>query len=623
MAEVVDSPNEISLNAVRYKLARPVQPVLASIYPGRVTIGDPGRDSNPNASVLALSSWQGGVGVYQVAENVAPDRSWWSTCQQRYKNKLVLPGLAVLTAASGVSGSFTIGAIGELADEIYAAFGTSVRKYNNTTDSWGSSLHTLPAVATDCIRVRMGGVVYLVFAHTGGYTYTSDGVAFTDDTKDTKFLAFWNDKLWGIDNTGLLWSASAIGTEANDAQLPLPDGYVTDLFVARDAAGDPILYAATKEGLYAHDLANTKFVATDWDLPLHPYGGNGCAVWRGSVYFPAGLGIYKYIAGTDSPVITIIGPDLDDGLPADKRGTIRQLVSSHNDLLAVLDGTTAPGSASDNFATSGLGSHRGAVIDPDVGYSCILGWNDVGWEVKWLSGSTAKALTYGHVSNAYGVYRLWWALGDRIYYMRIPSDVINPSEVTDFPYGASSEHITPWYNMSQMEIDKLVLRLHVDVLDASATESVAVSYGLNLASSWTALGTLTSNGVTTYEFPNSSTPRGTAFRWIRFKVELARGSTNTLSPQVVNLTMEYRKKLPIKWGWQVMLDINNEYKGNTPMQQRAALLAAISSTTLVEFTYRDDTSGTRNYYVDITQSQGLEYTGPDERGQVSMMLIAR
>ena len=622
MAATVVETSEISLNGVYY-LVRSVQPGLASVYPERQVIGDVGRDSNPNASVLALSSWQGGIGVYQVGEAVTPDRSWWSTCQQRYKNNLVLPGLAVLTAASGVSGSFNVGTMGELNSEIYAAFGTSIRKYNNTTDSWGSSLATLPAVATDAITFRLNDVVYLAFATTGGYTYTSDGVTWTDDTTDTLYMTFWNDGLWGIDSTGQLWASFSIGNESNEAQLPLPDSYVTDLFVARDAAGDPIIYASTKVGLYAHDFSAQKFVETELKLPLHPYGGNGSVKWRDSTYVPAGLGVYQYINGANSAVITIVGPDRDDGLPSDQRGTIKQLIASHNDLLAIVDATTAPGTALDAFDSGGLGSHMTSVIEPDIGYSSILGWNGVGWEVKWLSGSTAKAITSAYVSNAYSVYRLWWALGEAIYYMRIPADIINPSEVTDFPYATSGEHITPWFNVGQMEIDKLALRLRVDTLGLSSTETVTVAYGLNLSTSWTSLGAISSDGITTYEFPNSATPTGTEFRWIRWKLTFARGSTTTLSPSVRNLTLEHRKKLLIKRNWQVVIDITRDYKGNSPMQQRAALLTAVASNLLLEFTLRDDASGDRNYYVDAIPVSGLEFTGHDERGQVTLLLVER
>ena len=72
---------------------------------------------------------------------------------------------------------------------------------------------------------------------------------------------------------------------------------------------------------------------------------------------------------------------------------------------------------------------------------------------------------------------------------------------------------------------------------------------------------------------------------------------------------------------QVSLDLNKEYKGNTPKELRSALLSAVESTTLVEFTFRDDSGGTRNFYVDVSSATGLEYTGHDERGISQINLV--
>ena len=618
----VTSLNEVSLNGVLYPVKGVVQSVLASIYPAKVTIGDYTRDSQQRASVVSWSDWRGGIGLWKMKGQGQADRSWWSTCQLRYHGHLVLPGRAVLTADPSVAGSWAVGFAVEFNNEIYAAFGTTVKKYNNTTDSWGSSLATLPAGATDAIVVRMGGTLYLVIATTGGYTYTADGVTWVDDTQDTLYLTYWNDTLYGIATTGLLWKSTTIGTEtSNQGQLPLPDGSVTDLFVARDAAGDPIIYAATKVGLYAHDATNVKFVETELKLPHHPYGGKGSTKWRDSVFTPAGLGIYRYINGANSAVVTIMGPDRDHGLPSDKRGTIKQLIASHNDLLAIVDGTTAPGTGLNLFATGGLASHRSQVITADTGYSCILGWNETGWETKWLGGLSAKGIDYAVVANAYDVYRLWWASNQRIYYMALPSDIINPNEISTFQYDASAEHETPWFDADQADVDKLAIAVRAEVDKATSTEVVTVSYGTNYGTGWTSLGSITADGVTEYQFPNSTTPTGTVFRAIRFKLSLARGSTNTLTPDVVSLTFIYRKKLPAKWGHAFEVDLSKEYKGNSPKQLRANLLAAAESTTLVEFTFRDDTGGTRNFYVDVMQATGLEYTGHDERGASQVLAV--
>jgi len=220
--------------------------------------------------------------------------------------------------------------------------------------------------------------------------------------------------------------------------------------------------------------------------------------------------------------------------------------------------------------------------------------------------------------------------------MTMPSNIINPSEIGDFAYGTSGVHETPWFNAGQSEVDKLALRLKVEVNDASSdvlddandyVRSVAVQYATDYSESYTSLGTITSDGITTYTFGSNL---GTAFRAIKFKLTLTRtaGANTTdenqlklTSPDVVSTTLEYRKKLEARWGHQVQVDINKAYKGNTPKQLRANLVSAIESTTLVEFTFRDDDSAERNYYVDIASATGLEQTGYDESGVSTISLM--
>ena len=110
-------------------------------------------------------------------------------------------------------------------------------------------------------------------------------------------------------------------------------------------------------------------------------------------------------------------------------------------------------------------------------------------------------------------------------------------------------------------------------------------------------------------------------------MELARTNVSSVtdytkkSPDVVSMTMVWRKKLEAKWGHQVAVSLNRDYKGRTPKQLREKLIEAIESETLVEFTFRDDDGGDRNYYVDIASASGLESTGYDERGSSTIMLV--
>ena len=355
MAAKVESPNEISLNGVYYPIARPVQSVLSSIYPAKVVIGDTTKDSQARTSVIAWSDWRGGIGVNRMETGGDVNRAWWSTCQLRYKNHLILPGLDNDAKANKTSTSLTdpsIGAIGELASEIYVAWNGStsedakIYKYNNASDVWGSALATPSDQVTDTVTWRtLAGETFLIFAHydSSGSGYTRfDGSTWTEDTTDSQYVAAWDDRLWGISYTGQLWYSIVAGTEVNDAKLPLPAGSVTGLFVARDAGGEPILYASTKKGLFAHDSANSKFIQTELTIPNHPHAGKGTIRWRDSIYMPAGLGVYKYINQAGGAVLAVTGPDRDDGVPTNQRGTIKFMTGSHNELFAGLDASTAP-----------------------------------------------------------------------------------------------------------------------------------------------------------------------------------------------------------------------------------------------------------------------------------------
>jgi hypothetical protein len=641
MANKVVDDNEIYLGGTYYPLNRPVQSVLASIYPSKVTIGDTTRDSNLRSSIIAWSDWRGGIGVERMQGPADADRAWHSTCNLRHRHHLVLPALSAATTAELSDGTAITGAITfiqDLGTELYAGYGNTPYYYSEGGDHWtqvtnGGSAYSFPATPTDSITVSMSGTDYIVVAHESGYSYFSSATTVVDKTTDARFLSFWDDRLWGIDKSGQLWYTLTInGTPVNDALLPVQEEYVTDLFVARDAAGEQILYAATKVGLFAHDISNTRWVETQFQLPFHQFNGTGSVRWRDSIYNPSGLGIYKYINGTNNAVVTVMGPDRDDGLPATYRGTIKKLVGTHTELIAAVDATTAPGAQAATDipfqygASAGLSGHSAQVIADSSGQSSIVAWNDTGWETKWIAPSSkaGKPVDKMLVSNAgKGDYRLWWGLDGQVYHQLIPFDVTNPSQLvavdgTDYAYESTGFHETPWFDAQQVEVDKLALKLKVEVEDASSDETVAVEYAIDYSTSYTSLGTISSSGTTTYTFGSGV---GVSFRSIKFKLTLSRGSDTSKSPDVVSTTLEFRKKLEAKYGHTVEVDLNNTYKGKNPKQLRSALISSIESNLLQEFTFRDDGGGTRNYYVDVTSATGIEYTGYDERGSSRITLV--
>ena len=649
MTQRVIQTDEISQNAVRYPIEGPVTTVLASIYPSKVVLGDTTKDSQLRASVAAWGDFRGGIGAEEVVSIEDPlNRAWWSELNLRHQGHLVM---APLTSYASENTTAIIGTIVEFKNEIYATANsgssTTLHKYDDVTNTWGSNLQTMDADATDSIALSLGTTDYMVIATGSSYYYSTDGSSISTDATNVKYLADWDDRLWGIDADGQLWWANSIGTEVNDALLPLWAGNdaVADLFVASSGTGEPILYAATRRGLWAHDAQNSRFVQTELSLPFHPQAGEGCVRWRDSIYYPAGLGVYRYTPGASTTFVTAMGPDRDDGVPKLYKGSITGLIGSQNDLFAMVDGSAPP---AEDLTVLGTDSSIGdSPAAEGTGYSSIMAWNEQGWEVRWVTDNAQNnQMPAGLVSNAYSSptakkatkYRLYWAELRTLRYQQLPVAVENPRQLGTFSYAAKGTHITPWFSAGQAEVEKLALRLKVEVESASSTETVACYYALDgddSDSAWVLLtdthtsdstfsassDKITGSGITTFLFGGVSAPTGTAFRSIRFKLIFARGSDLSKSPDVRSTTLEFRKKLPAKWGHSVTVDLQQPYGGRSTNELRAALVDAAEATSLVEFTFRDDGSNERNYYVDVSAVEGLEFTGHNENGTTKVLLV--
>ncbi len=572
--------------------------------------------------MLALSDPRGGIGLFEMLESGGVDRSWFSTLNLRQRT-LTLQRLTTLTA-TGLPSAVT--ALATYSSTIYAVSGTGVYSYDNATPAWSASLHTLLGGATDALTVRLLGTVYLFIAFGTGYAYY-DGISWTNDTEDMRYLCWWDNRLWGIDDTGLLrfttWATA--GSWTDDAQLPLDNNSVTALFTGMDANGNSILYAMSKEGLWAHDAADAQWVKTRLELPRHPDNGRGTRRWRDNSYIPAGQAIYKYADGSSTAVISVMGPDRDDGLPSDRRGTIRHLEGSQNELIAAVDGTAAPNATLPDLYVS----WQAAVVPgPNVGYSTILGWDEKGWQTLWPGASTDEAVAALHVSTAYDEYRVWWAVGTAVYWLELPRDIVNPSQTDDLAYAPTGTHTTPWFSAGQIEVDKLGLLLCLDLSDITSSETVTLSYGLDRAETWETLEVFNkteTNHVHRMVLPSEAKPEGLPFDWVRFKLDVARGTTTTLSPKIHALTLTFRKKLAVRRGWQMLLNVPpGGYQGRTASELRAAIRKAVASTTLVRFTYRPSGPGddeALDTYVDVKGATELEATGYDYSGSVRLQLV--
>ena len=591
----------------------------AAQQPGKIVIGEVSAADNPNASEWNIDDLRGGIGVEIMDPAQDVDRAWWSTLDLRRKGRFFLQRLATKTSNSPAA---DIGAMEEFKNAMYATFSTAVHTYNNSTDTWGSSLQALDAAATDMAQGLVGGTETLVIATGTSLWHSTDGSSWTQNTENIKYVVFWKDLLWGITNTGQLYYTDDLSTAwSSDALLQLPAGYITGMVVSRGRDQEEHIFGVTKVGLAVHDDVNQRFLTpAELVFPYHDDAGQGATVWRGDIYYPAGNAVYK-IQISDTTLIVPVGPDLDHGLPQDRRGVIKQLLGTHNDLIALLDASQATGVSTPARPSRGVGKHHGFTAGVATGFSEVLGRDDRGWEVKWVTGTSGRGISTGVVANAYSTYRMWWSENQEVYYQQLPVDVVNPLQVPSSTYEASGLLETPWNDMGIRNQTKVALDVIVETNSPTTDEYVTVEYAKNYddtsVGAYTLLtntaytdGRINATGETKFRLLVGGDPVGDVFRAIKFRVSMVRGSTTTNTPQLIKLTLVWDNKINVLYGLSAVVQVKERAPdGRNVKQQVDDLKAAKAKGELSEVTYRNDTTEEQNYYMRVRDLQSLEEAG--------------
>jgi len=625
MAGTAVEEKQIRINDVLFQTAGKIREFLASQLPAKLTFGDYSDASNPFASEWSFEDGRGGIGIEVLDPRKDLDRVWYSTAQLRYPGRIVLPRLATLTATFG---SADIQELREFKNEMYACQATSVYVYNNGTDSWGSSVHPLLNNATDTavglLHPSGTATLTLVVATGSEVDYATNSSTWNRNTTDIKFVYFWNNLLWGMDVAGQLYYTDDLSAGwTQGAQLQLPSGFINSLLVARGADNFEHLYAATTIGLWIHNAVEGVWEETDMsELPYHADGGVGSTKWRGNIYYPAGNAVYRFQPRSTGTVVDTVGPDGDYGLPLLKRGVIKKLTPTHNDLIAFLDASVVGRGVSglETRVSRGARFHHGVTLSAQLGYSIILGWNEDGWEVKWESGASDKPITTGTVANAYNQNRLWWASNQRVYYQVLPVDTVNPLQVPNTTYATTATLETPWNDFRSRNSTKLALSFLLDTINPTSSETVKVEYAVNHIESYTTIKTQTATSNTETTFPiGGSNAIGLAFTAIKFRVTLARGSA-TKTPQMVKMTLVWRQRNKELYGVQANLVLGDNMDVGAKIQL-AAIKTALLNDELFEVTYRNDDGGTENYYMEIVGYDAQLETGHNYSGTVQVIMV--
>ncbi len=209
------------------------------------------------------------------------------------------------------------------------------------------------------------------------------------------------------------------------------------------------------------------------------------------------------------------------------------------------------------------------------------------------------AMNSAIVSSASSGYALYFDHDSKVYYIDLQRGIRNINKLpNDAKYRDSGIHISPFFDAGSAIDSKIAKRIILYCKGMSANETITTKYRINHAYSdldtgWTTLGTIAANGKTTYSFGSGA---GIAFDDIQFRFDLARGSTNTLTPDFTAV-FEYLKVVKKLWSWSFTIDASEEFDSQTPKAQWASLNTIAEASILQEFTFRGETDDSERHYV--------------------------
>ena len=424
--------------------------------------------------------------------------------------------------------------------------------------------------------------------------------------------------MWGITEDGRLYNTYDItNTWELFARIPKHETPVLELFLYRNAFGEPALHALTVTALFVFDVENERFLKSDVTFPRSDRNGKGAVVWRGDLYIPVGNQVYRYGGGA-TPVLSVVGPGRDSGIPWEGDSQIVKFMPSHNFLLAAVQNLES---------------------DDPQGTSHILAYDTVSWKSIWTP-NNHRVLTDIFTSTIYGDYSVWLGtrytdsngdLQSELKVIDLAVDILNPSlPVPNRRYASSGEMITPWFNASEADLQKIALRVKAECVGTSEDETITIEYALDNSDVWTEIGTLTSNGLHEFLFESKDNPVGTLFSDIRFRVRMdAVAASAGLSPDLLSLSLEFDKYLPPTWAYTFRVDMEKTYQGRTPMAMKNELLAAGKRKILMPFFYYQNTEDSEDLeselvgptYVEVERLNIAEATGQDERGNAIVTVV--
>ncbi len=491
---------------------------------------------------------------------------------------------------------------------LYLAVGNIITKMNAGRTAFTEVVGFTKTI-TDLIP-SLNSRLYIYLGDATNYWYMATNEAITESNSANAFWGIqWGDLLWKLKSDGTFSSSSdpdgAGPTWANEGDITDIASQIESLLVGPDSTGASQIYCATNSVLKIYDDVNNKWLDTQVRLPNHPNGGKGACYWNDAIYLSAGLGVTKYVTGSTGS-ITEVGLDRDGGLPVEYNGEIVKFCGdSRYEMFALVDASQVTGTAQ-----SGL-------------YS----WDGKGWFCYWADANNDAAMYDVIVSSAESSYSVYWSCGSLIYYIDLPRGLSNPKQLSTQTYATSGIFLSSWFDANSSVFDKLAQMFRTFAKGITTTETVVIKYRTNRTymdrdSGWTTLDTLDTAGENGVKENVLSSGAGVKVQAIQYRLDLARGATTTLSPDIQSLVLSYLLLTGSadNKAWDFTVNIDGGIDNTTAGQQFTNIWAALTSDTLIPLNIWGDKTD-EPHYVKLFLRNGDTQTGREFKGQMNLTAI--
>ena len=266
--------------------------------------------------------------------------------------------------------------------------------------------------------------------------------------------------------------------------------------------------------------------------------GRGACVNDVYIYFNMGNRIERYFNRNMDDV----GPDKDAGLPSDRQGVPRSLLSYPGRVYAGIDGGTS-------------------------NYSSVLARVSDGWHEAYRAPRTGLRIRDIYVQSIPGsaTARMWISQYADILWAPVS---IDPFRDGDYRFHHEGVLYSSWHHAGMQDVVKQWKSIKLFLENSTAARYCKVDYQTDDATdddAWTAI-TDDFYGVVAEENFSSSTPPSLAAKRLRYRLRMYT-QDNTESPRMKAAVIEATDFLPDKYGWNLTFSLRDEdmeidYLGN-------------------------------------------------------------